>query len=213
MSEVLQCARYWARHKLSECKANNRWHFSLRLWTDRLYLKPPCALSPRARWLITFLNVEADARHGGPVEDFASPVVDAEPMGKSAGEHGPPQAPHPAELNDEYLEMSAAQAEALPSEVCQACRTTVGDLCSFPFTYNGVTYYRCTTANNQGVAWCYDVRGSGNWGICNQECFAAAQRPTIRVYHGAMTFAARATGAIVTWTYVQAVHQLATIST
>ena len=39
------------------------------------------------------------------------------------------------------------------------CKTTGGTApegtpCAFPFTYDGVEYTACTTANNNGVPWC-----------------------------------------------------------
>ena len=44
-----------------------------------------------------------------------------------------------------------------------------GSTCVFPFTYSGTTYYKCTTADNSGVAWCAttsDYPNDGEWGNC-----------------------------------------------
>ena len=46
----------------------------------------------------------------------------------------------------------------------------VGTLCMFPFTYEGTEYNDCTTANHNGVRWCYTAltkpNGAYRWGNC-----------------------------------------------
>ena len=48
-----------------------------------------------------------------------------------------------------------------------ACQTTNGEACTFPFTYGGTVYNKCTTAANNGVPWCTTSSG---WGNCQQSC-------------------------------------------
>ena len=51
-----------------------------------------------------------------------------------------------------------------------------GKACVFPFTYNGVTYSECTTADNDGHFWCateVDAAGEvpdNKWGECGATC-------------------------------------------
>ena len=47
-------------------------------------------------------------------------------------------------------------------------KTTAGQCCRIPFTYNGVTHYSCTTANHNRL-WCsLDSTYKGNWGNCGK---------------------------------------------
>ena len=47
-------------------------------------------------------------------------------------------------------------------------KTTSGKYCSIPFTYKGVTYYSCTTADHN-KPWCsLDLVYKGNWGDCGE---------------------------------------------
>ena len=56
------------------------------------------------------------------------------------------------------------------------CRTDTGLDCVFPFSYKGIEYSACTTADNTGLPWCstsLDHRGqyiNGRWGNCNTDC-------------------------------------------
>ena len=56
--------------------------------------------------------------------------------------------------------------------------------CIFPFKFNKVTYYQCTTKGNaEGNPWCstlvhdsgrdagIHINGAGNWGNCGPDCF------------------------------------------
>jgi hypothetical protein len=46
-----------------------------------------------------------------------------------------------------------------------------GSTCVFPFTYNGVQYYQCTTADNGNTPWCsLDSTYSSRWGNCVCDC-------------------------------------------
>ena len=45
-------------------------------------------------------------------------------------------------------------------------KTTSGQCCSIPFSYGGVTYHSCTTADYHRL-WCsLDASYTGNWGDC-----------------------------------------------
>ena len=49
-------------------------------------------------------------------------------------------------------------------------KTTVGQCCSIPFTYKGVTYQSCTKADHNKF-WCsLDADYKGNWGDCGKHC-------------------------------------------
>ena len=54
--------------------------------------------------------------------------------------------------------------------------STCPQRCVFPFSYKGLEYGSCTTADNGGVAWCStatDHRGryvAGRWGDCEEDC-------------------------------------------
>ncbi len=44
-----------------------------------------------------------------------------------------------------------------------------GAMCTFPFTYKSVTYYSCTTIDNNGVLWCATTPNYARdklWGNC-----------------------------------------------
>ena len=48
-----------------------------------------------------------------------------------------------------------------------------GQACVFPFVYDGQSYTKCITDDNQGVPWCATVAdwnsatNTGNWGNCD----------------------------------------------
>ena len=44
--------------------------------------------------------------------------------------------------------------------------TASGGSCVFPFTWKGVAHTKCTTADNDGVAWCYTAGDDKEWGNC-----------------------------------------------
>ena len=59
------------------------------------------------------------------------------------------------------------------------CQTIAGDSCVFPFTFQGVTYYACTTDHSDnGSPWCaVQVRDTntrtvlaGKWEDCSPQC-------------------------------------------
>ena len=58
---------------------------------------------------------------------------------------------------------------------CLLVRTTSGDDCVFPFTYDGVEYKHCTTVD-QDRSWCATVSSINNfnnanrWGYCDITC-------------------------------------------
>ena len=61
----------------------------------------------------------------------------------------------------------------------KGCSTNGGDKtnepCVFPFIWNGVYYYGCTSVDNGGVPWCatqtlYDAYVPGYWGNCEEGC-------------------------------------------
>jgi len=57
--------------------------------------------------------------------------------------------------------MSATKVECLS-------KTTAGQCCSIPFTYKGVKYASCTTANHNRL-WCsLDATYKGKWGNCGK---------------------------------------------
>ena len=45
--------------------------------------------------------------------------------------------------------------------------TTNGDTCTFPFTYGGIKYNKCTSIANNGILWCTTATG---WGNCAESC-------------------------------------------
>lgn len=51
-----------------------------------------------------------------------------------------------------------------------------GENCVFPFTHAGTVYHQCTTAHNDGVAWCATEVDAGGgfrthkWGYCSPQC-------------------------------------------
>jgi len=68
--------------------------------------------------------------------------------------------------------LASSSHSALP-----VCRTdATAEACVFPFSYKGIEYSACTTADNNGLPWCstsLDHRGqyiNGRWGNCNQDC-------------------------------------------
>ena len=53
-----------------------------------------------------------------------------------------------------------------------------GEQCSFPFTWDGVTYDTCTKADNGRLAWCYLADGT-TWGNCDcEEAFVPVKSST-----------------------------------
>ena len=56
----------------------------------------------------------------------------------------------------------------LPAAGSCSPKTTSGKYCSIPFTYKGVTYNSCTTADHN-KPWCsLDRVYKGNWGDCGE---------------------------------------------
>ncbi|XP_067040879.1 nematocyst expressed protein 6-like isoform X1 [Acropora muricata] len=54
-------------------------------------------------------------------------------------------------------------------EICDTRNTTKGECCAFPFTYQGETYYECTTKDFNGKQWCSlneDFEKHRRWGHC-----------------------------------------------
>ena len=48
-------------------------------------------------------------------------------------------------------------------------RTTDGECCIFPFTFEGRQYYSCTTVDNKNTPWCYYKLGLiKKWGYCKE---------------------------------------------
>ena len=62
------------------------------------------------------------------------------------------------------------------SDIPPPCQTDTNQDCVFPFSYKGLEYATCTTADNHGVPWCStstDHRGqyvNGRWGNCQETC-------------------------------------------
>merc|ERR1712227_367945 len=62
------------------------------------------------------------------------------------------------------------------SDIPPQCQTDTNQDCVFPFSYKGMEYSSCTTADNHGVPWCStstDHIGqyvNGRWGNCQQTC-------------------------------------------
>ena len=50
--------------------------------------------------------------------------------------------------------VSKTAAECGSGATSSGCRTTNSNACVFPFTHAGTSYSECTTADNNGVAWC-----------------------------------------------------------
>ena len=65
-------------------------------------------------------------------------------------------------LRDLICSSRPALAEQLPEpeppapqqQAAQQRFTVDGERCAIPFEMKGVTYYDCTTLNNEGVEWC-----------------------------------------------------------
>lgn len=59
----------------------------------------------------------------------------------------------------------------LAEEICDTRNTTKGECCAFPFTYQGETYYECTTKDFNGKQWCSlneDFEKHRRWGHCGK---------------------------------------------
>jgi len=62
------------------------------------------------------------------------------------------------------------------SDIPPQCQTDTNQDCVFPFSYKGMEYSSCTTADNHGVPWCStstDHIGqyvNGRWGNCQETC-------------------------------------------
>ena len=49
------------------------------------------------------------------------------------------------------------------------CTNRAGKKCEFPFHFGGKLQYGCVTGGRnaaEGVPWCEDERGNGNWDYC-----------------------------------------------
>merc|ERR1719209_804929 len=74
----------------------------------------------------------------------------------------------------------------LNTRVPNPCSTHTGDKCVFPFTYQGVEYYRCTYADSP-TPWCatqVDSAGvvvTNKWGDCETGSLSSCQTETIDV--------------------------------
>ena len=64
-------------------------------------------------------------------------------------------------------------------DVPAGCTTKNGTSCIFPFTYNDVTYTKCTTVDSSAGAWCslnvdaFGVQADGNFGVVKDYCSAS----------------------------------------
>ena len=69
---------------------------------------------------------------------------------------------------------ASSGSRTAPFPVCRTDATK--EPCVFPFSYKGIEYSTCTTADNNGLPWCstsLDHRGqyiNGRWGHCNLDC-------------------------------------------
>eukprot|EP00808_Paulinella_micropora_P011760 g60221.t1 len=61
---------------------------------------------------------------------------------------------------------------------CNLCKTTEGHYCSFPFTYQSVSWKSCTALDNDGTDWCFDDRGGDNYGNCDPATCTGACKTT-----------------------------------
>ena len=77
-----------------------------------------------------------------------------------------PQIPLHSSFNDELFMLFD-----LTEEICDTRNTTKGECCAFPFTYEGETYYECTTKDFNGKQWCSlneDFEKHRRWGHCGK---------------------------------------------
>ena len=64
----------------------------------------------------------------------------------------------------------------LLSDLPAGCKTKNGTSCIFPFTYNDVTYTKCTTVDSPAGAWCslkvdaFGVQPDGDFGVVKDYC-------------------------------------------
>merc|ERR1719222_1271740 len=82
------------------------------------------------------------------------------------------------------LAQPRARTGRLNTRIPNACSTLTGDKCVFPFTYQGVEYYRCTYADSP-TPWCatqVDSTGvvvTNKWGDCDTGSLSSCQPETI----------------------------------
>ena len=61
-----------------------------------------------------------------------------------------------------------------------SCKTVLGAVCRFPFTYKGVIHTSCTKVDS-AAPWCATGDNPGvDWGVCSEVCPTEEECATVR---------------------------------